>query len=144
MREILFRGKRVNNGEWVEGGICDYNNGVSIFAINHCFNTHYEPPYNVLDEIEVMPETVGQYTGLTDKNGKKIFEGDIVKFIEDKRYCYGYYYDIGYIFYKNENAKFIYQPSYTLNGYPIDNTCTYEIIGNIYDNPELLKGEQKS
>lgn len=138
MREILFRGKRIDNGEWVEGGICDYDSGVSIFVVNHYDGTLYEPPYTDLDEIDVIPETVEQYTGLTDKNGKKIFEGDIVKFYEHYDNC-SVYCDIGYIVYRDENAKFLYYTPDSIVGYSIDSTCILEVIGNIHDNPELLE-----
>ena len=70
MREILFRGKRTDNGEWVEGLVARYNPKFDCANIVDGFESL----------VPVKTETVGQYTGLTDKNGKKIFEGDILHF----------------------------------------------------------------
>lgn len=132
MREILFRGKRKTNNEWVYGNYCgaEYliNEGIEHFII--------EIPRNGSSS-KVIPETVGQYTGLTDKNGNKIFEGDIIKIYlyDDIRLAN---YEIGNIKYDETKARYIFC---TEDGcYSIDNSNEYEVIGNIHDNPELLKG----
>ena len=129
MREILFRGK-TDKGEWVQGDLLHpdlYGNGYSIEDFtkekNNCF--------------DVIPETVGQYTGLTDKNGNKIFEGDIVKtdkFSEpNKQYVIKYDLQFGaFIGQDKYNAYFV-----TFDG----DSDQFEIISNIHDNPELLKSE---
>lgn len=117
MREILFRGKRVYNGEWIYGS---YVAGIkkSFIAIEQVY--------------EIIPETIGQYTGLKDKKGNKIFEGDILgcgdKAVEiyfDKEYCQ----------FRARKTTGFNSPIDYYCGYPIK----FEIIGNIYDNPELLK-----
>ena len=127
-REILFRGKRTNNGEWVEGWVTSQ------------FKKHTEGELltriqsNVfgVGEHLVDTETVGEYTGLTDKNGKKIFEGDIVSGYFDHEKI------VGYIFYGSD-AKFFIQRK-GLFGIELNNAEDWvEVIGNIHDNPELLE-----
>ena len=130
MREILFRGKRLDNGEWVEGYF------VNLWLI------HYQKHQPIITDnnavsYDVDPSTVSQYTGLTDKNGKKIFEGDIVKtdkFSEpNKQYIIKYDLQFG---------AFIGQDRYNLYFVTFDgDSGEFEVIGNIHDNPELLEVE---
>lgn len=141
MREILFRGKRVDNGEWVEGDL--------LRSRGKCYIHEHIDPFDYLGELsgfikmyEVIPETVGQYTGLTDKNGKKIFEGDIVrnnKYGEDND-TYDYYSTI----FSNGSfrAQYLDNLKYTPKIYDIYFEG-YEVIGNIHDNPELLQEDKE-
>ncbi len=139
MREILFRGKRKDNGEWVYGYyVCLNEKSHRIYtgyAETDCGD--YYP-----DFYEVDPETVGQYTGLTDKNGTKIFEGDIVKreytlwHSETKRTRET---QIGVVSYSNKECGFCLDKVCNLRK-PWDGD-TIEVIGNIHDNPELLESE---
>lgn len=145
MREILFRGKRKDNGEWVEGYLhIKYFQKLphDRFVIEYETECDYDskswrPKYMVA---EIDPETVGQYTGLTDKNGKKIFEGDIVKreytlwHSETKRTRET---QIGVVSYSNKECGFFLDKVCNLRK-PWDGD-TIEIIGNIHDNPELLE-----
>lgn len=117
MRESLFRGKRADNGEWIEGFLVKKFDKWYIYDFDFL-------PYSS----EITPETAGQYTGLTDKNGKKIFEGDIIKDRFD---------DIGQIEYKPKYVAFIIQGWET--GFAFWVKKDIEVIGNIHDNPELLK-----
>ena len=144
MRDILFRGKRIDNGEWVEGDFIapyfispyqnselyingTYVNGKSVDGIVWGQGTFYR----------IVPPTVGQYTGLKDKNGKRIFEGDIIKW--DYAYNEGKYYQVRY-----DVGGACFSASREHNG---DNTSTIfyndeqyvEVIGNIHDNQELLE-----
>ena len=135
IREIIFRGKRKDNGNWVYGFLADY-----IAGIKASINPEY---MGVVDETNfycVDPYTVGQYTGLTDKNGKRIFEGDIIR---TKKYGKS----IGR---SNVNGFDIFSVIYSPAVFRIErespprvfnfvgNGADYEIIGNIHDNPELL------
>lgn len=126
MREILFRGKRIDNGEWVQGYPCRYGwiGKEKDYII---------PDYaSALYTAEIDPETIGQYTGIVDKYGMKIFEGDIVWNDYDN--------DKGKVEWDNDMAKFII----TFSTFTIDFDNIYgdelDVIGNVYDNPELLKG----
>ena len=146
MREILFRGKRKDNGEWVYGCVLQADNWSDISVIYNYDGSMYEPPLFDFDSYEVIPETVGQYTGLTDKNGKEIYEGDIVHAI----YKSGYTgipdrdFGIGVIRY---NGTYYGGAAYQIDiiGEPgrrvFSASLQVEVIGNVHDNPELLEGE---
>lgn len=132
-REILFRGKRRDNGEWVYGY---YVKSV------HTYGLLTSPTYRIEHQIwydkenkqvyaEVYPETLGQFTGLLDKNGVKIFEGDILHI--------PYRYNVEVVSYKSWFCA-VYKGA---KGETIYNSITafddFEVIGNIYDNAELLE-----
>lgn len=140
MREILFRGKRVDNGEWVEG-LLVFKNEIRVFTTHKWYDEGEEGEYDTTEDLRVIPETVGQYTGLKDRNGKKIFEGDIVEFTDKYTRKKG---RAEIVF---EAFKWKYSGCY-YGGNPIvwlcidDGSIEFEIIGNIHDNPELLEVEE--
>lgn len=153
MREILFSGKRVDNGEWVEGWLYKRYmypdkmvDAIQVYDGSDFGNVEYHP---------VVAETIGQYTGLTDKNGKRIFEGDIVH----------YRYEPGKGFWNADQLSVI---KWSKTGYSFEgimgtnkyalmcgclssvpfnqdakNIPEFEVIGNIHDNPELLAEVQE-
>lgn len=136
MREILFRGKRLDDGEWAEGGIYHNSEDEIVFIIKDTGLGYHE-------FIEVIPGTIGQFTGLYDKNDKKIFEGDIV--IHCNENPHGdiekgqVYWDEDFCGWRRtSNGAFNHG---IIDTYRIAPNCVYEVIGNIHDNPELLKGE---
>lgn len=137
MRDILFRGKRVDTGEWVEGYFCKYPRPFS----NGFLDSHIIiPSYNIKRDRDdfalfgnweytdyiVIPETVQQFTGVFDRNGGKLFEGDIVDVGE-----------LGVITYND--ASFIIE-AYTFMVELVSNDEDIKVLGNIIDNPELLGG----
>ena len=126
MREILFRGKRIEDKEWVYGTYMAHDrDGHAIFNRNFGDGT--------LQGFEVIPETVGQYTGLDDKNGVKVFEGDIVR---EHANDYTPIYQNG--IYMAYNVDKINDPYVSTQFNVIwRNGC--EVIGNIHDNPELME-----
>lgn len=125
MKEILFRGKRIDNGEWVKGWYEMYPFGrwplkASIIPSEEAKAGHYE-------HVEIDPSTVGQYTGMKDKNGKRIFEGDIIKKTNKWRHPEIFIANIRTCFYTNEEVYYSPCDHFT-------ESCEYEIIGNIHDN----------
>lgn len=131
MRERLFRGKRVDNGEWIVGGFLQDDDGKT-YIVGY---EHRGGIDGMIDaELilwEVIPETVGQYIELPDKNGKKIFEGDIVRDAETS--------EVGKIFFDKYTAMFVIGFENTIADF--NASYSLEVIGNIYDNPELIGGE---
>lgn len=136
MREILFRGQTRRKGEkvrldgtpvasnWVYGGVLK---GVS----DHSIIYQTEPEFH---KFPVYTDTVGQYTGLTDKNGVKIFEGDIV-YVPDEE-------EAGVVAWDDESARFTTELTGLLIDFDNYSAIHMEVIGNIYDTPELLGGEE--
>ena len=143
MRPIKFRGKRADNGKWVYGDSIKHtdnpSHGHSIEEIIYigskvpnarkCGAMKWKP---------IVPATIGQFTGLTDCNGKEIYEGDILVYggqhkhiVEFKHGMFGYTLMDGWFLGYGSN------PNFTFN--PLDKSKEHEVIGNIYDNPELLK-----
>ena len=133
-RTIKFRGKTLYNNEWIFGDLIQYESGeMAIFSKK--LSQYGCEATEMFNRSKVIPETVGQFTGLLDKNGKEIYEGDILLMGEDE----------GVRIYNKVGVKdgcFGYIGEYSGELLPF---CNYnvmeEIVGNIYDNPELIKEE---
>lgn len=128
MKENLFHGKRKDNGEWVEGYYCAFN-GVSHRIYTGYAETDCGEFYP--DYYEVIPETVGQYTELPDKNGRPIFEGNIIRDTETS--------EVGKICFDTDTARFVIEFEKMIVDFSDYNNGDVEVIGNIYDSPELIK-----
>lgn len=142
MREILFKAKRIDNGEWVEGLL------TVMWGQYHIINPN--------DENTAYPigtDTICQYTGLTDKNGNKIWENDIVKkhFYTDYDACanseeytgVAKFMDCAWVIDSFRGKYKCVRPIFEAMAYSKD-VEYFEVIGNIFDNPELLKGSEES
>ena len=126
MREILFRGKRVDNGEWAYGDLLHCDDETEIYSESVGKNGGY-----------VVPETVGEYTGLTDKNGTRVFEGDIIDVAYNPNYGGVAKERIGTFKVGFEDGRYVYEDG---EGYFLfTESDEIIVIGNIHDNPELLK-----
>ena len=156
-REILFRGKRVDNGEWAYGCYANYSG----HGCNPNETRHYIVEYPNVGH-ELYTSTLGQYTGLTDKNGKRIFEGDIVRYTFDSpddptATENGLKPLVGRVFWSEWRASFAvtagrrgsdninndiarYVRGRSIYEY-VRGANTVEVIGSIYDNPELMEGD---
>ena len=132
MREILFRGKRLDNGVWIEGSLIKATaENIPHYLIFEDKFSFDRKTVTALSHAAVIPETVGEFTGQYDKRGRKIFEGDIVEIDEIfgiKRKAYEIKYILGQ-FFVGINMPIAYKQF----------DCV--VIGNTHDNPELLKGE---
>lgn len=158
MREILFRGKRVNGGEWAEG----YFTKKAVGKFDQKTYSEVLKDFIITDfssrgiaHVEVLPKTVGQFTGLIDKNGTNIFEGDILSFEDTGEE--GYEYKEGFEFQNSARVEFL-NGRFQLTNFLSDNSGVLEdmgsdhddfislfeiseVIGNIHDSPELLGGD---
>lgn len=138
MREILFRAKRIDNGEWTEGYVFELQPGQYMI----CDRIQYDRPSTLpvweffrYCTHEIVPETLCQYTGLTDKNGNRIWENDIIKHEISDTIGTVKWYQEDYVGWCVDDT-IIDEQQFTDEMW---NEC--EVIGNIFDNPELLKGE---
>lgn len=131
MREILFRGKRADNGEWVCGDLVRHYENQRVFILTEqlAYTTTEYGISRIVSEryLEVIPETVGQYTGMVDRNGKGIYEGDIIRFIKENCLV---------IFVENDCAFRIEVDGRISTALRKAHSKDYEVIGNIHDEGE--------
>lgn len=139
-REIKFRGKSINQNMWLYGHLFQWGVTKGVLCVCCCVPNSYRDVYNIY---AVNPETIGQYTGLKDKNGREIYEGDVL-FVKVLRADNYFEYNTDVIF---KDGAFLIKGENT-NDYDtllcayINPTCPLvemEVISNIHDNPELIK-----
>lgn len=147
MREILFRGKRKDNGKWVEGSYCQkktahYEGREVVEDVKHLIITSMTDCRYLYAEVD--QETVCQYTGLTDRNGRKIFEGDILRFVNyinnNEWLCVIEFLEGSFICrYIREDGELGEYNHFT----SWHEKVKWEVISNIFDSPELVNQEEK-
>lgn len=149
MREIKFRGKNLNTKDWVYGDLLQWNDGETAIGVHGQFiddGYHFNENYDKTPYVDET--TVGQYTGLKDKNGKEIYEGDIIsvngkypkliRYIDEwASYCLANLTDLDC----DLKTRYWHQVSPC---WWTDYKREIKVIGNVYDNPELLKGGEKN
>ena len=129
MREILFKAKRIDNGEWVEGSYLYCKGAKTVSFLNEHYILVFDG-YGV-SWVKIDKDTLCQYTGLTDKNGNKIWENDVVRLDED----------IYIVTWEEADAMFALEDVGVIEHFGNADSKWCEVIGNTFDNPELMKGE---
>lgn len=123
-REIKFRGQRQSDSEWIYGDLLQPTELCNVYEISDCESIDGS-------RYDVIEDTIGQYTGLKDKNGKEIYEGDIVEY-DDVLWT---------IEYSKEDGAFILSSYDILENFINTDSKWIKVIGNIYENPNLLQEE---
>ena len=144
MREILFRAKRIDDGEWVEGyyAMMGKGNLIRHYIVQNCALTGlFEDPEDNMyfNDVEIDPETIGQYTGKTDETGKKIYDKDIVGFIDLTSTESGYSESscLGEVIWSKEECCFHVTNRLSAESWEVLDEC--KVVGNVFDDKELLE-----